>query len=81
VRLRWLPFVMRPGWVPLVTVLPWTVALFVFLRLVMDYVWPVSLGVPALYTAYAWVTTMWSVRREVAAALAARTAAAGGSAA
>ncbi|MET8955778.1 hypothetical protein ACWEO4_38850 [Streptomyces sp. NPDC004393] len=64
----------RPGWVPFVTVLPWTVALFVFLRLVMGYIWPVSLGVPALYTVYAWVTTVRSVRRVTAAELAARSA-------
>ncbi|MEU6772233.1 hypothetical protein [Streptomyces sp. NPDC046759] len=58
---------MRPGSVPFVTVLPWTVALFVFLRLVMGYIWPVSAGVPLLYTVYAWVTTVRSARRRAAA--------------
>lgn len=65
---------MRPGWVPFVTVLPWTVVLLVFLRLVMGYIWPVSLGVPVLYTVYAWVTSVRSVRRRAAADLGARTA-------
>jgi hypothetical protein len=41
----------------------------------------VSLGEPALYTVYAWLTTMRSVRREVEAALAARAAASEGGAA
>jgi uncharacterized membrane protein YphA (DoxX/SURF4 family) len=81
VRPGWVPFAMRPGCVPLVTVLPWTVLQFVFLRLVMGYIWPVSLGEPALYTVYAWLTTMRSVRREVEAALAARAAASEGGAA
>jgi uncharacterized membrane protein YphA (DoxX/SURF4 family) len=73
VRPGWVPFSMRPRWVPFVTVLPWSVMQFAFLRLVMGYIWPVSLGVPALFTVYAWVTTMRFVRRKVEAALAART--------
>jgi hypothetical protein len=81
VRPGWVPFAMRPGCVPLVTVLPWTVLQFVFLRLVMGYIWPVSLGEPALYTVYAWLTTMRSLLSEFEAALAARAAASEGGAA
>ncbi|MFE2063768.1 hypothetical protein ACFXDH_15385 [Streptomyces sp. NPDC059467] len=64
----------RPVRVAVVTVLPSTVALFVFLRLVMGFVWPVSLGVPVLYTVFAWTWTVRSVHRRLDTELAARTA-------
>lgn len=71
----------RPVRVAVVTVLPWTVALFVFLRLVMGFVRPVSLGVPVLYTVFAWIQTVRSVHRRLDAELAARAAVPGDGAA